>query len=149
MLELRHYLRQPSSPVALNDAGLPVSIRGFFGRLTRGEEGDAPADPADLSDCRLSAADLRMEEIRANAHAAYHSAEVPGTGAVDAALDVAAQEILRLRHAVETYGEALKTLQVYGKEAEQRAIAAQALRAVTVELKSAAPIPHLRARPRA
>lgn len=145
MLELRHYLRQPSSPVALNDAGLPVSIRGFFGRLTRGDEADAPAD---LSDCRHSAAEQRVQEVRANAHAAYRSAEVAGAGAVDAALDVAEREIRRLRQAVETYGEALKTLQVYGKEAEQRAIAAQALRAVAVELKSADPVPHLKARHR-
>lgn len=145
MSELRQYLRHPSSVSAESEGEhiVPASVRGLFARLTRGQERQAAAAaPAGDLPCE-SAGDRRLRALRADAEAAYRCTDAAGAEALTPALAVMEGEIARLRSTVETYGEALKTLRIYGADAGQRAIAAEALRAAPCELRASQPVPRL------
>ena len=53
---------------------------------------------------------------RADAHAAYRAVEGSEQAALDAALAVVEAEVARLRGTVLAYGEALKAIEVYGRD---------------------------------
>jgi hypothetical protein len=79
--------------------------------------------------------------LRAQAQAAYRAVTGAGDRALDAALGVMEAEILRLRDAVEAYGEALKSIEVYAGDDSARAAARAALRARPQRLQAAPPVP--------
>ena len=97
---------------------------------------DAEAGPRD----RVPAADTTR---RADAHAAYRAVKGSEQAALDAALAVIEAEVARLRGTVLAFGEALKEIEVYGRDPSVRSTAAAALRRAPVRLEAPQPVPHL------
>ena len=84
---------------------------------------------------RVPAADTTR---RADAHAAYRAVKGSEQAALDAALAVIEAEVARLRGTVLAYGEALKEIEVYGRDPSVRSTAAAALRRAPERLEAAA-----------
>jgi hypothetical protein len=129
------------------------AVRALLARLSIGAGG--PAEPARVPGpvwetgpghrpLTCDDADPEAGLPRAEAHAAFHAvATGPEPAPLDAALAVFEAEVDRLRRTVLTYGEALKSIEVYGRCAEARGTAARALRRAPERLHAAPPVPHL------
>lgn len=121
---------------------LPLALRSLFARLTGDSEPRTGAEAgASGPSHHERQAQLRQRLLRDEAHAAFRAAEGSGATRLDPALAVMEGEIARLQSALEEYGEALKTIRIYGTDPEQRAVATAALTATPMVLRVAAPVP--------
>jgi len=128
--------------------GLNGAVRQLFARIAPNalaapsprpvvwETGAGEAGPRDRAPC----ADRSR---RADAHAAYRAVKGSEQAALDAALAVIEAEVARLRGTVLAYGEALKEIEVYGRDPSVRSTAAAALRRAPARLQAPDPVPHL------
>lgn len=115
-----------------------AGIRALLARLVERrslERRDPPANAAP------GAGEPVNPALRAWAHAAYRTVAGAGEPALDAALAVMEDEIVRMRGAVLAYGEALKSIQVYANDDDARRTAYAALRARPERLAAAGPVP--------
>ena len=125
------------------------AVRALFSRLSIGVS--SPVEPARVlggvweTGIRPSARpdDTEIDARRAEAHAAFRTVASPGHAAIDAALGVVEAEVARLRRTVLAYGEALKEIEVYGRDPSVRSTAAAALRRAPVRLEAPRPVRHL------
>ncbi|MFO1105304.1 MAG: hypothetical protein U1E34_04340 [Amaricoccus sp.] len=78
--------------------------------------------------CRRAAAEQRrLGRLRANAHAAYESVQGSRHAALDLALSVYEAELRDLRAQCDAHAEMLKTIRLYARDGETRALAAKGL----------------------
>lgn len=143
-------LEAASRPVPLEHPGIRATLRALVGRLgtpdlaasqgmgllpdplaLHGLDPDwasastpAPEDEASL---RSRAAKIARERRRANAHAAYDSVVGTHAAALDAALAVLEAELAILQTRCAAQCEALKRLQLYGRDTATRDLAAKGL----------------------
>jgi hypothetical protein len=122
--------------------GLNGAVRQLFARIAPTALDRSARRPAVWETGPGGEADPAVSR-RAHAHAAYRSVEGSPQAALDAALSVIEAEVSRLRGTVLAYGEALKEIEVYGRDPSVRSTAAAALRRAPERLRAPAPVPHL------
>jgi hypothetical protein len=110
-------------------ASMRAALRSLLARL--GRPGGADADEADASAPEAPSAETRFENkvrsVRANALAAFDSAEGSVHQAVGAALAVVEAEWRNCRKERDDFAEALKAIRLYAKDAPVRGLAARTL----------------------
>lgn len=115
-------------------ASMRAALRSLLARLGRpgaadadgtvGEDGDGFAPDAPSAETRFEG---KVRSVRANALAAFDSAEGTVHQAVGAALAVVEAEWRACRKERDDYAEALKTIRLYAKDARVRDLAARTL----------------------
>lgn len=115
----------------------------LFARLTGRGRAAAPRDAAEDEAEGACRQEALSHGLRAEAQAAFRTVGGSPEAALDAALAVMEQRIAELQRAVCSYGEALKTIQVYSTDETSRGGARMALRAAPERLAAALPVPHL------
>jgi hypothetical protein len=162
MLEDIRILARPAPALAEAGqvtAGLSAAARSLLARLAQGSAVRSPARPVrsvravwqtghhaePRRACGAPADEDGGQALarRAHAHAVFRTVQGTERAALDAALAVVEAEVARLRQTLLTYGEALKSIQVYGTDEEARSTAATALRRAPERLGAAPPVPQL------
>lgn len=129
--------------------GLNGAVRQLFARIAPGSFAGPSRRPVAWetgADGQAGARDRTPcadESRRAHAHAAYRTVTGSEQAALDAALAVVEAEVARLRGTVLAYGEALKEIEVYGRDPSMRSTAAAALRRAPERLRAPGMVPHL------
>lgn len=136
----------PADFMSAHRTGASFGIRAFLDRFAgrRSGPGDAQAAPAGHGPARGSG-EGGDPALRARAQAACRAVSGAGDRALDPALGVMEAEILRLRDAVQAYGETLKSIEVYAADDTARAAARAALRTRPRRLHAAPSVPRLAA----
>lgn len=125
--------------------GLNGAVRQLLARIAPGAEPAAPPRPGvwETGHGEAAGIDPKAPEMarRARAHAAFRAAGGSEQPALDAALAVVEDEVSRLRRTVLAYGEALREIEVHGRDPGARSTAATALRRAPERLPGSPPAP--------